>query len=76
MFCYQSDSNRPKSPTQFLDQMRDEAAEDLDQAPSPVYIRTPSPQQLYEPDCEATYEDQIDRYGWLAEVPGDPLNLK
>ena len=56
--------------------MRDEAAEDLDQAPSPVYIRTPSPQQLYEPDCEATYEDQIDRYGWLAEVPGDPLNLK
>jgi len=34
--------------------------------PTPVQERSPTP----------PYEEQLDKYGWLVEVHGDPLNIK
>lgn len=55
----------------------DDELEELERPAVPVNMRSPSPDidnaaNIYNTD----YEDQIDKYGWIAEVQGDPLNLK
>lgn len=49
-----------------------EEEEQPDRPLTPVNFRTPSPVE----DEGPTYEEQLDKYGWLAEVHGDPFHLK
>ena len=73
MLCL-SDPSRSKTPAKPCWNQQADAELDLEEErPStPVNLRTPSPVELEEP----TYESQVDKYGWLAEVHGDPFNLK
>lgn len=55
-----------------IESVEDDVVEEIERPPTPVNLRTPSPTEVATP----TYEQQVDKYGWLAEVHGDPLNLK
>ena len=46
--------------------------EELERPLTPINLRTPTPVEA----DDTTYEEQIDKYGWIAEVHGDPFNLK
>ena len=66
-----------KEPSQtYWAQLKQELQEpddlDLERPPTPINLRTPTPTDLATP----SYEEQIDKYGWRAEVHGDPYNLK
>lgn len=69
------DLQRPKAPSRtYWTQLKQEieapdSEEERERPATPVNL-TPFPPE------EVSYEDQIDKYGWLAEVHGDPLNLK